>query len=109
MIEQGHKGSPWLGWKLNSGHWSKVDKKKGKGKGRETQEAVAFIGGKALGPWGFLQTAWESASCQKYQLTMLAFLFHCKEICGQDLVSKPQQKTRRKTKTNPKFTWQEKH
>lgn len=33
-------------------HQSKVDKEKGKGKGKETQEALAFSGGKALGPLG---------------------------------------------------------
>lgn len=36
------------GWKVNFGHWSKGDKEKG----RETQEAVVFNGGKALRPSG---------------------------------------------------------
>lgn len=52
VTDQGHEGSLWLGWELNSGHWSKVDKEKGRGKGRESQEAVVFNGGKALGPLG---------------------------------------------------------
>lgn len=52
MIDQGHEGSQWLGWKLSSGHWSKVDKQKGKGKGGGTQEVVAFNGEKALGLLG---------------------------------------------------------
>jgi len=52
VTDQGHEGSPWLGWKLNSGHQSKVEKERGKGKGTETQEAVAFNRGKALGPLG---------------------------------------------------------
>lgn len=51
MTDKGHKGSPWLGWKLNSGHWSKVDKEKGRGKGRATQEAMAF-NGKSTGTLG---------------------------------------------------------
>lgn len=110
MIDQGHKGSQWLGWKLSFGHWSKVDKQKGKGKGGGGPKKLwLLMVKKHWDSWGLLQTAWEPAFCQKYQLKILAFLFHCKEICGRDLVSKPQQKIRQKNKTSPKFMWQEKY
>lgn len=62
--------------------------KRGQARERKPKKLWVLVVEKHRDPWGLLQTEWDSVSCQIYQLKMLAFVFHCKETCRQDLISK---------------------
>lgn len=92
-----------MGRNLIFSHQSKVDKEKGKGKGKETQEALAFSGGKALGPLGLSSNRMGFCLLPKITVENAGIRFSLQRDLqtGLDLYTIAKKKTCRENKNTP--------